>query len=32
VHAENESTGVTISSLYSDYYAPRYWGAVRIGG
>jgi cell wall-associated NlpC family hydrolase len=29
VHAENEGTGVTISSMYSDYYGPRYWGAVR---
>lgn len=31
VHAENEETGVTIDSLYSSYYAPRYWGAVRVG-
>lgn len=31
VHAENEESGVTIDSIYSDYYAPRYWGAVRIG-
>ena len=31
VHAENETSGVTIDSIYSDYYAPRYWGAVRIG-
>jgi cell wall-associated NlpC family hydrolase len=30
VHAENESTGVTIDSIYSSYYGPRYWGAVRI--
>ncbi|MEZ4499326.1 MAG: C40 family peptidase [Thermomicrobiales bacterium] len=30
VHAENESTGVTIDSIYSSYYAPRYWGAYRI--
>jgi cell wall-associated NlpC family hydrolase len=30
VHAENESTGVTIDSVYSDYYGPRYWGAVRV--
>ena len=30
VHAENEATGVTISSIYSDYYATRYWGAVRL--
>ena len=31
VHAENEDSGVTIDSVYSDYYGPRYWGAVRIG-
>ncbi len=31
VHAENESTGVTIDSIYSSYYGPRYWGALRIG-
>jgi cell wall-associated NlpC family hydrolase len=31
VHAENESTGVTIDSIYSSYYGPRYWGAFRIG-
>jgi cell wall-associated NlpC family hydrolase len=31
IHAENEGSGVTIDSIYSDYYAPRYWGAVRIG-
>jgi cell wall-associated NlpC family hydrolase len=30
IHAENESTGVTISSIYSEYYGPRYWGAVRV--
>lgn len=30
VHAENESTGVTISSLYSDYYGGHYYGAVRL--
>ena len=30
VHAENESTGVTIDSIYSSYYGPRYWGAVRV--
>jgi len=23
--------GVTIDSIYSSYYGPRYWGAVRIG-
>lgn len=31
VHAENEATGVVITSIYSDYYASRYWGAVRVG-
>lgn len=31
VHAENEESGVTIDSIYSDYYGPRYWGSVRIG-
>ncbi len=31
VHAENESTGVTISSLYSNYYSGHYYGAYRIG-
>jgi cell wall-associated NlpC family hydrolase len=30
IHAENESTGVTISSLYSDYYSSHYYGAYRI--
>lgn len=30
VHAENEATGVTISSIYSDYYISRYWGATRL--
>ena len=30
VHAENEATGVTISSIYSEYYSARYWGAVRL--
>jgi len=30
IHAENPSTGVTISSVYSDYYASHYWGATRI--
>lgn len=30
VHAENEATGVTISSVYSGYYGARYWGAVRL--
>ena len=31
IHAENESTGVTIDSIYSSYYGPRYWGAYRVG-
>lgn len=31
IHAENEETGVVLSSILSDYYGPRYWGAVRIG-
>jgi cell wall-associated NlpC family hydrolase len=30
IHAENESTGVRISSLYSDYYAGHYYGAIRM--
>lgn len=30
VHAENEGTGVRISSIFSDYYSSRYWGAVRV--
>jgi cell wall-associated NlpC family hydrolase len=29
VHAENESTGVTISDLWSSYYSSHYTGAVR---
>lgn len=31
IHAENSGTGVTISSMYSDYYGPRYYGSVRVG-
>jgi cell wall-associated NlpC family hydrolase len=31
IHAENEGTGVVISSIYSDYYGSRYWGSVRVG-
>ena len=31
VHAENEGTGVVVTSIYSDYYGSRYWGAVRVG-
>ena len=30
VHAGNESSGVLVSSLYSDYYAGHYYGAVRL--
>jgi len=29
IHAENEGTGVVISSVYSDYYAGHYYGAYR---
>jgi len=29
LHAENEGTGVVISSVYSDYYAGHYYGAYR---
>ena len=27
IHAENPSTGVTISDVYSDYYTSHYYGA-----
>lgn len=30
IHAANESTGVIISSLYSDYYSSHYYGAIRL--
>lgn len=30
VHAENEGTGVTVSWLWSDYYAAHYYGAIRL--
>ena len=30
IHAENEATGVTISSLFSDYYSGHYDRAVRL--
>jgi cell wall-associated NlpC family hydrolase len=30
VHAENEGTGVVVTSITSDYYAARYSGAVRV--
>jgi len=29
IHAENESTGVRISDLDSDYYSSHWYGAVR---
>ena len=29
IHAENEAAGVTISDLAADYYASRWYGAVR---
>ncbi len=29
VHAENESTGVMVSSLSTPYYSSRYTGATR---
>jgi len=32
VHAENESTGVVESDLFSDYYGSRWYGGTRIGG
>jgi uncharacterized protein YgiM (DUF1202 family) len=31
IHAENEETGVRISSITSTYYSTRYYGAVRLG-
>ncbi len=31
VHAENESTGVVVSDLNSDYYSSRWYGATRLG-
>lgn len=30
VHAENESTGVTVSELWSAYWAAHYTAAVRV--
>ena len=30
VHAENESTGVKVSDLNSDYYSSRWYGASRL--
>ncbi len=30
IHAENPSTGVTISDVYSDYYTSHYYGAFRL--
>ena len=32
IHAENPSTGVVISSLYSDYYSNHYHSATRLNG
>ena len=29
IHAENESTGVKVSDINSDYYSSRWFGAVR---
>jgi cell wall-associated NlpC family hydrolase len=31
VHAENQSTGVRVSDLWSSYYKAHYTGAVRPG-
>lgn len=30
IHAENESTGVTISDITSDYYASHYYSTIRL--
>ncbi|MDQ3513008.1 MAG: C40 family peptidase [Chloroflexota bacterium] len=30
IHAENEGTGVVITSMYSGYYSAHYWGAKRL--
>jgi len=30
VHAENESTGVKVSDIHSDYYSSRFYGATRL--
>lgn len=30
IHAANESTGVIISSLYSNYYSGHYYGTIRV--
>ncbi|MGI8486503.1 MAG: C40 family peptidase [Thermomicrobiales bacterium] len=30
IHAENESTGVTISDITSDYYASHYYSTNRL--
>ncbi len=30
IHAENETTGVKISDINSDYYSSRWYGAVRL--
>jgi cell wall-associated NlpC family hydrolase len=31
IHAENEGTGVVVSSIHSGYYAGHYYGAYRHG-
>jgi len=30
ISAQNESTGVVVASMYSDYYSAHYWGAKRL--
>jgi cell wall-associated NlpC family hydrolase len=30
VHAGDQATGVLVSSMYEEYYASRYYGAVRV--
>lgn len=30
IHAANESTGVIVSTLFSDYYSGHYYGAFRV--
>lgn len=30
IHAENEGTGVVLTSIYSSYYSAHYWGAKRL--
>ncbi|MCL6636055.1 MAG: C40 family peptidase, partial [Peptococcaceae bacterium] len=31
IHAENESTGVTISDMWDGYWGPRFYTARRVG-